>query len=948
MNRWQHVSRLYHDVLGRAGDERAAFLQEACGGDEALRRDVESLLAQEGRAEGFLAGPALAVAVKVIREAPRASMIGTQLGCYQILSLLGSGGMGEVYRTRDTTLGRDVAIKVLPAFFANDPDRLARLAREARLLAALNHPHIATIHGLEEAGGVRGLVMELVEGPTLEEQLAHGSRRTVSAGLPLADALRIGGQVAEALEAAHEKSVIHRDVKPANIKLGHDGHVKVLDFGVAQAFASDGTGSDLSHLPTVTATVLQAGAIVGTPAYMSPEQARGQAIDKRTDIWAFGCVLYEMLTGRVAFAANTMSDTIVAILEHEPDWTALPASTPLPVDRLLRRCLEKDVKRRLRDIGDARFELAEALRAIGAHVPVNVARSDGAWRWGVVAAASVAVLLTGVLVLSRRDSAAPPWQNPLANATFTRLTDFEASEFDAAISADGKWVAFVSDRNGPFDIWLGQIGSGRFVNLTQGAEPNLRTSVKVVGFSLDGSEVWLHDADHNSPVRVMPLTGGQPRTFLGKQSQNVAWSSDGTRIVYHTSHDGDPMFVADRNGGNARQILVAQPGTHNHHPVWSPDSRWIYFTRGAPTANQMDLWRIAASGGEPERLTHHSSSVGYPAPIDARTVLYVSRDTNGAGPWLWALDLEQKVTHRISFGLEKYTSVAASTDGRRVVATVANPIAGLSSVPILDRVAVESDVRRFPLSTARALAPRFSGTTLFFLSSGGTGDGLWRFQDGQILEIWKGSDGALLEPPAISKDGHRVAFVVRRNGKLVLQVENTDGTDPQTLGETIALLGSPDWSPDGQWIVAGASNGLFKIPAAGGAPVRLATGSLTNPVWSPAGNLILYAGPQVGILAPLLGMTPDGTPVPLPDIKLHRDGERVRFLPDGRGLVYMQGPNLPQDFWLLDLTTRKSRQLTRLNNAAAMRTFDVTSDGKQIVFDRLRDNSDIVLIDLPR
>ena len=357
MDHWHHVSRLYHDVLGRAEEERAAFLHEACGGDEALRREVESLLAQGRSAEGFLSGAALDVAAKVMRDEPRTLMIGTQFGGYQILSLLGTGGMGEVYRARDTKLGRDVAIKVLPAFFANDPDRLARFAREARLLAALNHPHIATIHGLEEADGVRALVMELVEGPTLAEKLAHGSRRSVRAGLPLAEALRIGGQIAEALEAAHEKGIIHRDLKPANIKLSHDGNVKVLDFGLAKAFSSDGTGSDLSHLPTVTATDLQAGAIVGTPAYMSPEQARGQAVDKRTDIWAFGCVLYEMLTGRAVFPGETISDTIAAILEREPEWGALPAHTPAGIRRLLRRCLDKDPNRRLHDIADARIEI---------------------------------------------------------------------------------------------------------------------------------------------------------------------------------------------------------------------------------------------------------------------------------------------------------------------------------------------------------------------------------------------------------------------------------------------------------------------------------------------------------------------------------------------------------------------------------------------------------------
>ena len=857
-----------------------------------------------------------------------------RIGRYEIVSPIGAGGMGTVYKARDTQLNRPVAIKFLSPDLADESAR-RRFQQEAKMASALNHPHILTVHEAGEFDGQQYLVTEFVDGGTLEDwsRAEQRSRRQIID-------LLVG--VGDGLAAAHAAGILHRDIKPGNILVAKNGYAKLADFGLAKLDEHANPDGRDSHddRPDAARDRLSA------PSRTCRRNRRPASRSTRaaTSFRSASCSTSCSRNGD-RFAVRRISRFC------RPSFTGHPSRLMLrsrsSCGCVVEKALEKDPAERYQTMRDLVVDLKRVQRRSSATVPVNVARSHGAWKWAAVAA-GVAVLLAGGLLLSRRETAAPPWQNPLANATFTRLTDFEGSEFDAAISADGKWVAFVSDRDGPFDIWLSQIGSGRFVNLTQGAEPNLRTSIKVVGFSSDGSQVWLHDANPFSPVRVMPLTGGQPRTFLGKQSQNVAWSSDGTRIVYHTSYDGDPMFVADRNGGNARQILVSQPGTHNHHPAWSPDGRWIYFTRGSPTANQMDVWRISASGGEPERMTHHSSSVGYPTPIDARAVLYVSRDTNGAGPWLWALDPEQKATHRISFGLEKYTSVAASTDGRRMVATVANPIAGLSSVPILDRVAVESDVRPFPLSAARALTPRFSGTSLFFLSSSGTGDGLWRFQDGQILEIWKGSDGALLESPAISKDGRRVAFVVRRNGKLVLQVENTDGTDPHTLGDTIDLLGSLDWSPDGKWIVAGARNGLFKIPVAGGAPVRLAAESLTNPVWSPVGDLILSAGPQVGIVAPLLGMTSDGTPVPVPDIKLHRDGERVRFLPDGRGFVYMQGPNLPQDFWLFDLTTRKSRQLTRLNNAAAMRTFDVTSDGKQIVFDRLRDNSDIVLIDLPK
>ena len=302
-------------------------------------------------------------------------------------------------------------------------------------------------------------------------------------------------------------------------------------------------------------------------------------------------------------------------------------------------------------------------------------------------------------------------------------------------------------------------------------------------------------------------------------------------------------------------------------------------------------------------------------------------------------------------GLEKYTSVAATADGRRLVATVANPVASLWSVPILDRVAEERDVKPFPVATVRALMPRFGGAALFYVSSRGGGDGLWRYQDGQVQEIWKGADGALLEPPAASLDGHRVALVLTRNGRLQLQVETADGAEPRAVGGTLDVQGAACWSPDGKWIVTGGSDaqgvGLFKIPVEGGGPVRLARGLALNPVWSPDASLIVCAGANVGRYAPLLAVRPDGSRVELPEIKLNRDGERIRFLPNGKGLVYMQGQGASQDFSLLDLATKKSRPLTHLNNTATMRTFDITPDSKQIVFDRLRENSDIVLIDLP-
>jgi len=935
--RLREIEALFHEARERTPAERDAFLARACAGDPALRREVESLLAQPPG--GMIDAPVGALVAALVPPSPPHLAPGTPVGPYRIERLLAVGGMGEVYRARDTSLGRDVAIKILPPRFT-DTERLARLEREARMLAALNHPHIAAIHGTVDGDGVRGLVLELVEGETLADRIRRGPA-------PIRHALAIARQIADAVDAAHEQGIVHRDLKPANIRITPDGVVKVLDFGLAKAT------SGVLQSPAGAAGGTVEGTILGTAAYMSPEQARGQAIDKRTDIWAFGCVLYEMLTGRAAFAGDTVSDTIVAILEREPDFAALPAATPPTIARLLRRCLERDTKRRLRDIGDAVAEIDDALD--GGNAPAVMAGrapvvSSHSWwsRWIAIVLVALAAAALGWRV-SRLDA---PRDNPLSNATFTRLTNFQGDEAEAALSPDGKFATFLSDRDGPLDVWLTQVGSGRFVNLSRETHiPGLRP-VRNVGFSSDGSEIWFGGAPVGR-MRIMPMMGGSPRPFLVDRAVEVAWSSDGGRMVYHTDAPGDPMFVADRAGVGAAQIFVDPiEGGHLHHQTWSPDGRWIYFARGVQSTRQMDLWRIAASGGQPERLTYHDAYVGFPTPIDDRTVLYTAQDRDGSGPWLWALDTKTRATRRAAYGTEQYLSLAGSVDRRRLVAAVANRSASLWTVPILDRPAEDGDVKPMTLPTVRALAPRLAGRSLFYLSSQGTGDGLWRFEDGRAVEILKGSGEALLEPPAVSADGRRLAVVLRRDGKRRLRILAADGGDLQSLAEPIDIEGSVCWSPDARWIVAGGIDdrgpGLFKIPLDRGAPVRLLAGTARDPVWSPSGDLIVYTGANVSVDAPLLAIRADGTKIELPAIRLRVEGQRYRFVPDGRALVYTQGPFPAQNFWLLDLATKESRQLTRLNDSAATQSFDVTADGREIVFDRLRENSDVVLIELAR
>jgi Tol biopolymer transport system component/predicted Ser/Thr protein kinase len=893
---WRQMEELYYAAVDLPAAERAALLKDA---DPELRTRVEALLAQEGSA---LDHPAWEGHASLLRTVTRVS-VGMLLGPYKIERKIGEGGMGEVYRATDTRLARAVAIKTCRQEFDE------RFQREARVIASLNHRHICSLYDV----GPNYLVMELLEGETLAEKLKRG-------GLSIEQTVLYGGEIADALAAAHAKGVVHRDMKPGNIMIAKAGAgVKVLDFGLAKSPQDENlTGSNV---------------VMGTPAYMAPEQSEGHECDTRTDIYALGLMLHEMATGKRCLKGE------------KPSVEQLPEK----LSHVIERCLALDPDDRWQSAADVRSELLWAAKPMQA--PVLTGR-HGRLYWFLAAAL---LLAAGGLAgwLTYRPSAAEA--NPLANAKFTRMTDFEGVERDAAISPDGRFVAFLSNRSGPLDIWVTQVGTGSAVNLTQGKTGNLDVLVRALGFSGDGSQVWFHDGDVTTPLRILPLMGGAPRVFLASSPVrtppwNVAWSPDGNRLVYHTADGGDPMFVTDRTGAGPRQILRDKPGIHNHYPVWSRDGQWIYFVRGFATTSQMDLWRISPNGGEPERLTQHNSEVSAPAPLDLRTVVYVARDRDGSGPWLWALDVNRKTTHRISFGLEKYISVAASADGRHLVAIESSLIPSLWSVPLLNRVAEERDVKPYPVGTVRALGPRFGGKSLFYLSSRGTGDGLWRFEDGQTTEIWKGSDGALLDPPAVSGDGRRVAIALRRNGKLTLHLATAEGNELRPLAESINISGAADWSRDGQWIVTGGTDnhspGLFKIPVSGGMPVRLTSGEASNPVWSPSGNLIAYAGENVGFFAPLLAVRPDGTPVKLPSIEVLREGVRVRFLPDGSGLVYMQGLPSAQNLWLLDLATMKTRELTRLNNAGTIRSFDISPDGN-IVFDRLRGNSHVVLIDLP-
>jgi Tol biopolymer transport system component len=948
--RRRRVEAVCDAALDRDARERPAFVAAACGAEDDLRREVEALLAHAPEAERFLEVPLGDVAAQVLAGEDDASLVGRQLGPHQIVSFLGRGGMGEVYRARDTRLGRDVAIKVVAGALLGEEGQRARLEREARALAALNHPHVAAIYGLVEGDGVHGLVLELVEGATLQERLQRGA-------LPTPEALGLALQLADALAAAHDKGIVHRDLKPANLKITPDGALKVLDFGLAKVFAADGAPADASTVAGVT----QEGRVAGTPAYMSPEQARGRPVDKRTDVWAFGAVLFEMLAGRPVFRGETPFDTIAAVLERDPDWGALPAETPARVRRLLERCLEKDPRGRWRDIGDARLEIEEAL---GGGADAAVSRRTGRLRPKVPAArrtlaAAAVVLLVGAGAAAwhlRRSEYF--WRNPLEGASTTRLTSFAGAPHHAALSRDGKFIAYLSDHEGSWDAWVAQLGTGDVHNLTRGRVPELRNpGTRTVGFSPDGSLVtlWSRVADPAGGGQVdagwaVPTMGGPLRPYL-KGISELDWSPDGRRIVYHPPAPGDPLFVTEPDEKVGRQIYVARPGVHNHFPVWSPDGAFIYFVQGLPL-DEMDLWRIAPTGGTPERLTFHGSRVAFPTFLDERTLLYLATDAEGYGPWMYAMDVTRRVPHRISTGVEEYTSLAASADGGRVAATVSRSTAGLWRVPIADRAVDASGAVPIPLPTVRALSPRVGPGFLVYRAPLAGTDGLWKRTDGAPTQLWSGTEGRVLGGPAIAPDGRRLAFVAQRAGRTHLHVMNTDGSGARRIAEGLDVRGAPAWSPDGEWLAVAALREreprLFKVPVAGGPPVPLVDEYSTDPAWAPSGRFLVYSGGDVGTSFAVKAVNADGTPRGLPSLVLTRGGRRLAFLGGDDALVVLRGDISHKEFWRVDLATGHTRPLTSLGRGFALGDFDVSADGREIVFDRTREESDIVLFERPR
>lgn len=609
----------------------------------------------------------------------------------------------------------------------------------------------------------------------------------------------------------------------------------------------------------------------------------------------------------------------------------------------------------------ARSRKLSAGREEGEAVPVLDAAPSGEsvrtvrrkWLWLVLAAALITVAVGAWL--QRREYF---WRDPVAKARFQTVTDFDGVARDAAVSRDGQFVAFLSDRDGPMDVWVTQIGSGQFHNLTHGTVGELvNPSVRTLGFTPDGSFVafWARKKNSSSAgdisIWAVPTLGGQPHPYLEGVAE-FDWSRDASLLAYHTPGPGDPLFVTNGlHRSDGQPIFAAPAGLHSHFPVWARDRAFIYFVEGS-LPDKLDIWRIKPTGGTPERITSHNGHVSHPVFLDGRTLMYLADDSDGSGPWLYSIDVERRISHRLSSGLDRYTSLAVSADGRRLVVTLARPKTTLWHLRIGGPAAESPAPTRISLTTTTGFSPRLGSNYVLYISPTETSESIWKLAGGASTELWSGAGAKILGAPAISADGQRIAFSVKQRGQSVLYAMNADGTNVHVLTDALNLQGAPAWAPGGESILAAADDHgvphLYRVPVDGRAATSFVGEYSLDPTWAPNAQYVIYSGADIGTTFPVKAITADGKPHELPNLTLTRGARHLAFVSGGQALVVLRGEIQHKNLWQIDLATGAEKQLTDLPPDFDIRDFDISPDGREVLLERVQEHSDVALLDLAR
>ena len=806
---------------------------------------------------------------------------GHKLAHYEIVAPIGKGGMGEVYRARDSKLGRNVAIKVLPEEFSRDQERLQRFEREARLLAQLNHTNIATLYGLEDSDSQRFLVMELVEGETLAERIARGP-------IPLDEAIPLFVQIAEGLEAAHEKGIVHRDLKPANIKIGPDGKIKILDFGLAKAFAP---GADVSagtsQSPTLTkGTAL--GAILGTAPYMSPEQARGKSVDRRTDVWAFGCCLYEALSGKSVFFGETVSDTIAAILEKAPDWSALPVSTPWRVREVLRRCLKKNAHERLHAAADARLELNDALGEPSTHAPTAPGSQTRAGLWAFVAAGLGIIAVAAALWFTGGESL-PQSVTRFAIQLPPGETVALNNRADLAVSPDGSLVVYVGRTlDGTTRLYAREIGAFEpepIAGTEGGVGPFFSPDGEWLGFFADGQ------------LKKRLVSGGPAITLCeAPVGRGATWGPDDT-IVF-TARQGGALSMVSAAGGAPQVLTIADAPTERFHywPEFLPGGKTVLFTAGG---DKRYIEAVSLETGERRVLLEGASNAHY---VPTGHLLYTPASRVGAGSLLAVpFDLDElHVTGApvpVLDGVRVYQfgamHVALGKDGTLAYIPGEGVIEEKRTLVWVDRDGAATPVDSAPRAFHRPrIAPDGQRIAVEFR---GRPSHLWIYSDGtrrwRRLTYERGGN----QTPVWAPDGKRLAFRSIRDGAYNVYSSSDDGTGAvERLTESPNWQFPSSWSPDGRVLAYTELNAttdwdIWVLPLDGERKPRalLQTEAYeADPMISPDGAWIAYTSDETGQNEVYI----QAFPGPGRKQQVSSDGGSApRFRGDGRELFYRNG-----------------------------------------------------------